>query len=139
MSAGLIAVAALVVAIAAFVQGSTGLGFALIVAPVVGIFEPALLPVLLLVLMIPLNLYVAWRERTSVDRGGAGWITVGRFAGTPGGLWVLVAVPVSKLSLLIGVSTVAHCRTDKTSKTKPRYHPREARPTVARYNSGAVP
>ena len=106
MSAGLIAVAALVVAIAAFVQGSTGLGFALIVAPVVGIFEPALLPVMLLVLMIPLNLYVAWRERTSVDRGGAGWITVGRFAGTLGGLWVLVAVPVSKLSLLIGVSTV---------------------------------
>lgn len=107
MSAGLIAVAALVVAIAAFVQGSTGLGFALIVAPVVGIFEPALLPVLLLVLMIPLNLYVAWRERTSVDRGGAGWITVGRFAGTLGGLWVLVAVPVSKLSLLIGLAFVA--------------------------------
>ena len=54
MSAGLIAVASLVVAFAAFVQGSTGFGFALIVAPVVGIFEPALLPVLLLVLMIPL-------------------------------------------------------------------------------------
>jgi uncharacterized membrane protein YfcA len=106
MSAGLMAVTALVVAVAALVQGSTGLGFALIVAPVVGIFEPALLPVLLLVLMIPLNVYVAWRERTSVDRGGAGWITVGRFAGTLGGLWVLAVVPVSKLSVLIGISTL---------------------------------
>lgn len=106
MSAGLIAVTALVVAIAAFVQGSTGLGFALIVAPVLGIFEPVLLPVLLLVLMIPLNLFVAWRERKFVDRGGAGWITVGRFAGTLGGLWVLAAVPMTKLSVLIGISTV---------------------------------
>lgn len=106
MSIGLIAVSALVVAIAAFVQGTTGLGFALIVAPVVGLFEPSLLPALLLVLMIPLNLYVAWREREAVDRIGASWITVGRFAGTLGGLWVLAAVPMSRLSLLIGVSTV---------------------------------
>lgn len=106
MSTGLLVVTALVVVVAAFVQGSTGLGFALIVAPVVGIFEPALLPVLLLVLMIPLNVYVAWRERRSVDRGGAGWITAGRLVGTLGGLWVLAVVPVSKLSLLIGISTV---------------------------------
>lgn len=63
-------------------QGSTGLGFALLVAPVVGLFEPALLPVMLLVLMIPLNTYVAWRERSSLDRFGAGWITAGRVAGS---------------------------------------------------------
>jgi uncharacterized protein len=106
MSAGLTVVTALVVALAALVQGSTGLGFALIVGPVVGIFEPVLLPVLLLVLMIPLNLYVAWREREHVDGRGASWITVGRVAGALGGLWVLTAVPVSRLSLLIGISTV---------------------------------
>jgi uncharacterized membrane protein YfcA len=82
MSIGLLAVTALAVVAAAFVQGTTGLGFALIVAPVVGIFEPSLLPVLLLVLMIPLNVYVAWRERASVDRRGAGWITAGRIAGS---------------------------------------------------------
>jgi uncharacterized membrane protein YfcA len=106
MSSGLLVVTALVVVVAALVQGSTGLGFALIVAPVVGIVEPSLLPVLLLVLMIPLNVYVAWRERGSVDRDGAGWITAGRLAGTVGGLWVLAAVPASKLSLLIGISTI---------------------------------
>jgi uncharacterized membrane protein YfcA len=106
MSVGATAITAGVVAIAAFVQGSTGLGFALIVAPVIGFFEPALLPVVLLVLMIPLNVYVTWRERDSVDRRGAGWITVGRFAGTVGGLFVLAAVPASKLSVLIGISTL---------------------------------
>lgn len=106
MSTGFLVVTALLVLVAAFVQGSTGLGFALIVAPVVGLIEPALLPVVLLVLMIPLNVYVAWRERHALDTGGAGWITAGRVVGTAGGLWVLVAVPAGGLSLLIGGSTV---------------------------------
>lgn len=106
MSTGFLVLTALLVLVAAFVQGSAGVGFALIVAPVVGLIEPALLPVVLLVLMIPLNVYVAWRERHALDTGGAGWITAGRVAGTAGGLWVLVAVPASALSLLIGGSTV---------------------------------
>lgn len=106
MTTNMLVVTAIVVAIAALVQGSTGLGFALIVAPVIGIFEPTLLPVVLLLLMIPLNVYVAWRERGAVDRGGAGWITAGRTVGTLGGLWVLVAIPASSLGLLIGGSTV---------------------------------
>ncbi|NJC24040.1 hypothetical protein BJ994_003116 [Arthrobacter pigmenti] len=106
MSTEIFILVAVTVAIASLVQGSTGMGFALIVAPVVGFFEPALLPVLLLVLMLPLNAYVVWRERHALDLQGAGWITVGRIAGTAGGFWVLVAVPPSGLSLLIGISTI---------------------------------
>ncbi|CAM00007.1 hypothetical protein A8924_1061 [Saccharopolyspora erythraea NRRL 2338] len=106
MSIGFLVLVAVAVAAAAFVQGATGVGFALIVAPVVGLVEPSLLPVLLLVLMIPLNLYVAGRERGSLDRTGAGWITAGRFAGTFGGLWVLAAIPLAQLNLLVGGSTV---------------------------------
>jgi hypothetical protein len=37
--------------------------------------------------MLPLNAYVAWRERSAIDRLGAQWITGGRFIGTFGGLW----------------------------------------------------
>lgn len=106
MSPGVIAALAAVVLVAAFVQGTTGVGFALIAAPVVGILRPGLLPVFLLVLMIPLNVYVAWRERDRLDHRGAGWITAGRLAGTLGGIWVLLAVPMDRLNLLIGVSTV---------------------------------
>ena len=97
----------LVVLFAAFVQGATGVGFALIVAPVIGILRPELLPVCVLVLMLPLNLYVVWRERTAVDRIGASWITGGRILGTAGGLWVLAALSASHLSLFVGLSTVA--------------------------------
>jgi uncharacterized protein len=96
----------LTVLIAAFVQGATGLGFALISGPVVGMVAPRLLPVFLLVQMIPLNGYVAWRERHALDGAGITWISLGRFVGTFGGLGVLFLVTEQQLGLLIGISTV---------------------------------
>ncbi len=98
---------AVTVAAAAFVQASTGMGFALIVAPVLALLAPALLPVCLLVLMLPLNAWVAWRERTHIDRRGAAWITAGRLGGTFGGLWLLAAFSASALNVLVGVATIA--------------------------------
>jgi len=56
--------------------------------------------------MLPLNVYVAWRERAALDRSGAGWITLGRLVGTFGGLWILAAMPASALNLLIGAATI---------------------------------
>jgi uncharacterized protein len=106
VSATLVAAISLTVAAAAFVQGTIGMGFALIVAPMLGLLAPGLVPVCLLVLMIPLNVYVTWRERAAVDRSGARWITVGRFAGTFAGVWVLAVLSAHYLGLLIGAATV---------------------------------
>jgi uncharacterized membrane protein YfcA len=100
------AIMALTVLVGAFVQGSTGLGFALISGPVIGMIEPQLLPVFLLIQMIPLNAYVTWRERRALDVPGTTWVSLGRFAGTFGGLWVLFLVTDRQLGLLIGISTV---------------------------------
>ncbi|MFF1688474.1 MULTISPECIES: sulfite exporter TauE/SafE family protein [unclassified Streptomyces] len=101
-----LALLAVAVTVAAFVQGSSGLGFALIVAPVVGILDPRLLPVFVLASMIPLNLYVAWRERASLDLRGAGWIAGARLAATPGGLALLWLIPDRSLGLFVGAATV---------------------------------
>ncbi|MFG2292686.1 sulfite exporter TauE/SafE family protein [Streptomyces sp. NPDC048603] len=106
MTAETLAVLAVTVTAAAFVQGSSGLGFALIVAPVAGILDPGLLPVFVLASMIPLNLYVAWRERDALDLRGARWITGARLAATPGGLALLLLVPDRAIGLLTGVATV---------------------------------
>jgi uncharacterized membrane protein YfcA len=95
------------VALAAFVQGTMGVGFALILSPVVGLLEPALLPVGVLVLMLPLNAYVALRERRAIDRFGAGWITGGRVVGTGLGLWVLTALTANQLSVFVAVAILA--------------------------------
>jgi uncharacterized protein len=100
------ALLALSVFAAAFMQSTTGMGFALIVVPVFGILQPSLLPGGLLLMMLPLNAYVAWRERKAIDFSGVKWITAGRAAGTFGGLWVLVAVPLTYLNWLIGGSTI---------------------------------
>ena len=107
MSAQHLVLVSLAVLFAAFVQGATGVGFALIAAPVIGIVRPDLLPVCVLVLMLPLNFYVMWRERGAIDRTGASWITGGRLLGTVGGLWVLAALSASHLSLFVGASTIA--------------------------------
>ncbi|MFC9537485.1 TSUP family transporter [Streptomyces sp. NPDC056975] len=106
MSTQIVAVLAVTVALAALVQGSSGLGFALIVAPVAGILDPGLVPVFVLASMIPLNLYVAWRERSSLDLRGAGWITGARLAATPAGLAVLWLIPERSLGLFVGGATV---------------------------------
>ncbi|MEV8332138.1 sulfite exporter TauE/SafE family protein [Streptomyces niveus] len=106
LGGGVIVLLAAVVTLAAFVQGTSGLGFALIVAPVVGLVDPGLLPVFLLASMIPLNLYVAWRERRSIDVRGAGWISAARLAATPLGLVLLWAVPERHLGVVVGAATV---------------------------------
>ncbi|NYT35912.1 sulfite exporter TauE/SafE family protein [Allopusillimonas soli] len=92
--------------LAAFVQGTTGMGFALIVVPVLALVEPRMIPGALLYLMLPLNAYVAGREFRSIDMRGAGWITLGRFAGTFVGLWILLLLSAYWLNMVVGVSTI---------------------------------
>lgn len=91
---------------AAFIQGAVGIGFALIMAPVFGFVDATYLPVTLLVLMLPLNLLVAWRELQAIDRQGAGWITAGRFFGTFLGMAVLIALSVRQLEIAVGLLTI---------------------------------
>ncbi|MDB5656134.1 MAG: hypothetical protein JWQ94_3747 [Tardiphaga sp.] len=106
MSVTLFVLLATVVAVAAFVQAAIGVGFALIMAPILALTAPELLPGGLLLLMLPLNAFVGWRERAALDWFGSGWITAGRAAGTFLGFWVLVAVSSSTLNLLVGVATL---------------------------------
>jgi uncharacterized membrane protein YfcA len=95
------------VAVAAFIQGTSGIGFALIQAPVFAFLAPELLPGGLLVLMLPLNLYVAWRERQAIDISGAKLITAGRVVGALGGIGVLLLLSTRSLNIAIGLVTLA--------------------------------
>lgn len=106
MSLGLFVLIAAVVALSGFIQAVIGVGFALIVAPVLALLAPDLLPGGLLLLMLPLNAFVAWRERSAVDWFGSGWITAGRTAGTFAGYAILVAVSSAMLNLLVGAATL---------------------------------
>ncbi|MGF7000841.1 sulfite exporter TauE/SafE family protein [Paraburkholderia sp. GAS32] len=107
MSPTIFAILAATVLVASFVQGAVGVGFALIAAPVIGLVEPGLLPVSLLILMLPLNVYLAWRERPALDSNGALWITLGRTVGAVGGVLIISRISAHDLNLFIGASTVA--------------------------------
>lgn len=96
----------LLVGASAFVQGAVGIGFALIMAPIFGFVDTSLLPVTLLILMLPLNFLVAWRERGAIDRRGTGWITLGRSFGTFLGMAVLIALSVRQLEIAVGLLTM---------------------------------
>jgi len=100
------ALMAFAVAIAGLVQGAIGVGFALIVAPLAAVLSPEMIPGSILILMLPLNAFVAWRERTHFDLSSAGWITLGRFAGTFVGLPILLVVSTPMLDIIVGASTV---------------------------------
>lgn len=95
-----------VAVVGALVQTTIGVGFALILAPVAAFLRPELLPGTLILLMIPLNAWVAWRERGAIDRFGTGWISAGRTLGALLGLWIFVVLSARGLSLLIGASTI---------------------------------
>ena len=97
-----------IVVLAGFVQGSTGVGFALVVAPVLGLVAPDMLPVAVLVLHAAAE-HLRGMARTC--RVGLSQRRVGHCgAASPrtfGGLWVLVALSAKHLNVLIGVSTIA--------------------------------
>ena len=106
MTAPVWATLATAVAFGAFLQASVGVGFAMVVSPVMVVFAPTLLPGSVLLLMLPLNLFVAWRERAALDRRGAAWITLGRCGGTLAGLGVLALLSATTLRLFVGVATL---------------------------------
>ncbi len=106
MSLPLGAAIAAAVLFGGLLQGSIGVGFALVVSPVLALAAPGLLPGTVLILMLPMNAFVAWRERRFVDRTGTAWITLGRCAGALAGLAVLAALPAGSLRVFIGFATV---------------------------------
>ena len=109
-----------VAAVSALIQSTIGVGFALIMVPVAAVLRPELLPGGIIILMLPLNAWVAWRERGDVDGFGTSWITGGRVIGGFAGLGVLAILSKRGLNLLIGASTLMAVA---ASVLAPRFRP----------------
>lgn len=89
------------------VQGSIGFGFSFVMVPVLTIIEPAALPTTILLMAVPMTMFMAFRERGSLDKRGFAFATGGRVFGTAGGLLLLAAVPEHDLAVLIGAIILA--------------------------------
>ena len=92
----------LVVAVAAFVQASVGVGFAMIAVPVLLILAPDLVPVPVLLAMAVLAAFMLIREREAFDRKGATVLFPGLCAGVVLAMLVLPLLP-AKMDAVFGV------------------------------------
>lgn len=97
----ILAVAMLVTAVAAALQGTIGFGFAVLSVPILSLIDPVLAPVPQLLVTLPLTLSMAWRERQSVDLKGIGWVLAGRVPGAAVGVLLLQMAQKKSLDVLL--------------------------------------
>lgn len=92
---------------AACLQASIGFGMGMLVAPVLAVIEPQLIPGMILMLGFSLTILVTIRERHDLDLHGAGWALVGRVPGTMAGAWLVVVIPADGLAWLVAAAVLA--------------------------------
>ncbi|MGH4032326.1 TSUP family transporter [Actinomycetota bacterium Odt1-20B] len=95
-----LACASAAVFLGALVQGSLGVGLALVSAPVVQIATPDLMPGSLLLVAAVLAALGAVRELSHTDWYGVSWALAGRIAGTAVASYVILVVSGPALDLL---------------------------------------
>lgn len=100
-------VGVLVTAIAATVQGTIGIGFAVVSVPILSLVDPRLAPIPQVLLAIPLTSYMTYRERHALQLRGVGWVLAGRFPGAGLGVLMLSLATAVTLDVLIGVLVLA--------------------------------
>lgn len=101
-----LAIALVVTAIGAAVQGTIGIGFAVVSVPILSLVNPLLAPVPQLLMAMPLTLSMAWRERSHIERRGVTWLLTGRFPGALIGIALLSIATQRTLDIGIALSVL---------------------------------
>ncbi len=97
-----VVVASGMVAVAALVQGTVGLGFGIVLVPGLALLAPASLPATPLLLTVALTALTAHREWDGIDREGFAQLITGRVLGTVGAVGVLLVLTEAALEVLFG-------------------------------------
>jgi uncharacterized membrane protein YfcA len=116
-------VAFVAVLVGAMVQGSVGFGLALVVVPALTLVRPEALPATVLLIVMPLGVFMAFKERRAIDVSGLAYVLSGRLLGTLGGVGLLLLVPDRYLSVLFGVLVVLAALTSAVSPDLPLRNP----------------
>lgn len=100
----MILLAALVMAVAALVQGSVGFGANMLASPAFALIDPDLVPGPLIMAAAVLTVATAVRERHSIDWTAVSWCTAGRIPGAVFGAIILSQVTDTSLQLMVALS-----------------------------------
>ena len=99
-------IALIITAIAASVQGTVGLGFAMVSVPLLSLVHPTLAPVPQLLVVLPLTVTMAWRERKAMDLHGFWWLIGGRIPGAFLGVGLLAIATQRMLDIFIALTVL---------------------------------
>lgn len=86
----------------AFVQGSIGFGMALAASPILVLIDPTLVPAPLITAGLAVTVFIALRERRSMDFAGLRFGLPGLIVGSAIGAAVLLAAPADRLPVVFG-------------------------------------
>ncbi|MEM6367234.1 MAG: sulfite exporter TauE/SafE family protein [Myxococcota bacterium] len=89
--------------LAALVQGTLGFGFSIVSVPILVLLDPGLAPSPQVLMVVPLTLWMALRERGAIVWNELGWILVGRVPGVTGGAILLAAAPKPVLDVVLAL------------------------------------
>ena len=101
-----VVLALVAVAVGAVIQGSIGFGYAFVAVPAMALLYTEAVPVTPLLLALPMTVLMSAREWKSIDISGFFLITGARVVGTALGVALLVFIPASFLSVLVGLLIV---------------------------------
>ncbi len=110
-----LAIASLVCAFGAFVQGALGFGMNLIAAPLLLLVEPRLVPVPLVLAASSLSLAMGWKGRRDADFNGMPWGFLGRIPAGLGAAWVVAGISRDALELSVATVVLAAVALSMTS------------------------
>ena len=89
--------------VAGIVQGTAGIGFAIVSVPLLRIVAPEMVPVPVMAGAMAVSLASLLRERQHVSFSGVGWVLAGRVPGAVVGALLLATIPSFALDVSIGV------------------------------------
>jgi uncharacterized protein len=96
-----------IVMLGAAVQGTFGIGMGLVASPLLALADRDFIPGAIVIAVIPLSVGMMLRERSHVDRRGAGLALIGRVPGVIIGSAAVALTGPRFLAVLVGTSVLA--------------------------------
>ena len=100
-------IALVITAAAASLQGTVGVGFAMVSVPILTLVNSGFTPIPQVLLAFPMTIYMVIRERQHIDLRGAGWVLSGRLPGAIAGVILLGMVAQRTLDGMIAGFVIA--------------------------------
>ena len=97
---------ALLVITASFLQSLIGLGYVLIVAPFLVLYDPNFVPVPMLLCGLFLPLLMIWRDNSSIDFTGVKLAIFGRVLGNLIAVWLITIISRNTFMLVFGILVI---------------------------------